>query len=111
MGRFVVFDQETIGKLPKDLSAVAELSFGLYQRGNLDYLAPIFEKSTESLVMMPASSDGYVSMIHLRPLHNTDLPVPEPEPECEATGFLGLSDTICDPEPERRRRWWHWFWS
>lgn len=36
-------------------------------------------------------------------------PVTNTEALYEATGFLGLSDTICDPP--RRRRWWHWFWS
>ena len=36
-------------------------------------------------------------------------PVTTTEPTYEATGFLGLTDTICDPP--RRRRWWHWFWS
>jgi hypothetical protein len=115
MGRFVVFDQETIGKLPQDLRVVAELRFGLYSRDTLDYLQPILEANSESLIMIPAKDGGVVCMMHLRPVPKPQVPLEEPtlpsEPEYEATGFLGLSDSVYAVEPKPRRRWWHWFWS
>jgi hypothetical protein len=157
MGRIVVFDQHTREKLPYDLGAVAELSFGLYSRDTMEYLTPILAMDREALVVIPSTIEGCVCTIRLRPVLKPDvqaLPfepesISEPEasdevgqsderqsfveaaqlfeteplpglessvqaetnfePQYEATGFLGLSDTLS--EPERPRRWWHWFWS
>jgi hypothetical protein len=111
MGRFVVFDQETIGKLPQDLRAVAELGFGSNSLDTLDYLNPIFQTNTESLVMIPTRSDGCVCVIHFRPVPKPEVQATNLEPQYEATGILGLSETLYELEPERPRRWWHWFWS
>jgi hypothetical protein len=115
VGRVVIFDQHTKEKLPQDLGAVSELSFGLYSRDTLEYLSPIFEMDREALLVIPSVIEGCVCTVHLRPLPKPEVPpeepAPPPEAEYEATGFLGLSETLYELEPERRRRWWHWFWS
>jgi hypothetical protein len=115
VGRIVVFDQNTKEKLPQDLSAVAEFSFGLSTRDTLEYLSPVFENEREALLVIPSSVQGCVRAIHLRPVPKPEILLEEPEPhlepEYEATGFLGLSDNIYAVEPKPRRRWWHWLWS
>ena len=115
MGRIVVFDQRTKEKLPQDLGAVAEFSFGLSSQHTLEYLSPVFETDREALLVIPSSMEGCVCAVHLRPVPRSERPLEEPsllfEPEYEATGFLGLSDNVYAVEPKPRRRWWHWLWS
>lgn len=115
MGRIVVFDQRTKQKLPQDLGAVAEFSLGLSSEETLEYLSPVFESGRESLLVIPSSVGGCACTIHFRPVARPKLsfeePAPSLEPEYEASGFLGLSDSVHDPESDRPRRWWHWFWS
>src|SRR5262249_20736515 len=101
-------------KLPQDLGAVAEFSFGLSTRDSLEYLSPVFETEREALLMIPSTIERCVCAVHLRPTTKPEILLEEPpplEPEYEATGFLGLSDTVYAIEPTPRRRWWHWLWS
>ena len=115
MGRIVVFDQHTKEKLPQDLGAVAEFSFGLSSQDTLEYLSPVFETDREALLVIPSTIEGCVCAVHLRPVPKPEIffkePSLPPEPEYEATGFLGLSDNVYAVEPKPRRRWWHWLWS
>jgi hypothetical protein len=106
--RVVVFNQHTIENLPHDLSAGAELNSDLAPQHSLEYLTPILATDRESLLVTPSTVEGCVCTIHVRFIPKPEL-TPSLEPGYEATGFLGLSDTVC--EPERPRRWWHWFWS
>jgi len=115
VGRIVVFDQHTKEKLPQDLEAVAEFSFGLSSQDTLEYLSPAFETGREAILVIPSSIEGCVCAVHLRPVPKPQILLEEPdlslEPEYEATGFLGLSDNVYAVEPKSRRRWWHWLWS
>ena len=115
MGRIVVFDQHTKEKLPQDLGAVAQFSFGLSSQDTLEYLNPVFETGREAVIVIPSSIDGCVCAIHLRPVPKPQIALEEPalpmEPEYEATGFLGLSENVYAVEPRPQRRWWHWLWS
>lgn len=108
MGRVVVFDQHTKDKLPQDLAADAELSSDFAPQDSMAYLTPILNADREALLVIPSTIEDYVCTIHVRLIPKLRL-TPSVEPGYEATGFLGLSDTLC--EPERPRRWWHWFWS
>jgi hypothetical protein len=115
VGRIVIFDQHTKEKLPQDLRAVAEFSFGLSSQDTQEYLSPVFETGREAVLVIPSSIEGCVCAVHLRPVSKLQVPLGESplslEPEYEATGFLGLSDTVYAIEPKPRRRWWHWLWS
>jgi hypothetical protein len=115
VGRIVVFDQRTKEKLPQDLGAVAEFSFGLSSQHTLEYLSPVFETGREAVLVIPSSVEGCVCAVHLRPVPKPVVVLEElalsVEPDYEATGFLGLSDNVYAVEPKPRRRWWHWLWS
>jgi hypothetical protein len=108
VGRVVVFNQHTKEKLPHDLGASAELSSDFHPQGSMSCLASILDTDREALLVIPSTIEDYVCTIHVRLIPKLKV-APSVEPGYEATGFLGLSDTIS--EPERPRRWWHWFWS
>ncbi len=108
MRRVVVFNQHTKNKLPQDLAADAELSSDLDAHDGMACLTPILDADREALLLIPSTLKDCVCTIHVRVVPKARS-VPSVEAGYEATGFLGLSDTIS--EPERPRRWWHWFWS
>ncbi|HLH07938.1 MAG TPA: hypothetical protein VKW78_11935 [Terriglobales bacterium] len=111
MRRLVVFDEKSRGKLLVELFPSTIPETEAPASNELEYIARALDAQQSSLILIPSSSPNLVRLVRVRYVPKPVAPEAEPGPLYEATGFLGLTDSLCDPEPVKEKPWWRRLWS